>query len=195
MARRTTEQAEETRTAILQTAREHFTDHGYDVSLARIAAAAGVTKGALFHHFASKVDLFKTVWREMQTEMDRAARKAAFAARSHTDPYSAFLAGCRTYLTWAQRKDYQRIVLIDGPAVIGASGWYEADYEIGNANVSAGVRYLAKKGIVAPERVAALAVLFQSALNGAGFLLGRNDPNVTPETVFDAFESMLRNVR
>ena len=195
MARRTPEQAEETRESILEAARIQFAEHGYEVSLASITEAAGVTKGALFHHFPSKLDLFKAVWTKLQVDMDDAAREAAIAARSPTDPYAAFLAGCRTYLEWAQRKDYQRIVLIEGRAVIGVAGWYEADHDLGQANVRAGVRFLSKKGIVAPERVAALGILLQSALSGAGFLLGRDDPEVTAETVLDAFESLLRNVR
>ena len=195
MARRTTEQACETRAAILQTAREQFSEHGYEVSLARIAADAGVTKGALFHHFSSKFDLFKTVWQELQAEMDAEARAAAHGARSRTDSFAAFLAGCRTYLRWAQRPDYQRIVLIDGRAVLGMSDWYEADHAMGQANVLAGIQYFAQKGIIPAERVRPLAILLQSALTGAGFLLSREDPDVDAEALLDAFESMLRNIR
>lgn len=196
MARRTKNDAEETRRALLRDSAALFEEKGYsETSIADICTRAGVTKGALFHHFKSKEALFAEVWTDLQVSMDQEAREAAIAARNRTDPYAALLAGCKTYLKWASRRDYQQIVLVDGPSVLGQAGWYERDSELGQQNVSAGIRYLAKKGIVAPQRVPALSIMVQSALNGAGFALSGGDPNITPESIADAFEAMIRGLR
>jgi AcrR family transcriptional regulator len=196
MARRSQVDAKKTRQQLLADAAHLFSTQGYsNTSVADICTASKTTKGALFHHFKSKQSLFLEIWTSLQVAMDAEAREAAIAARSLTDPYSAFLAGCRVYLKYATRRDYQKIVLIDGPSVLGMKGWYEEDHALGSQNVLAGVRYLAKKGIVAEGHVEALAVMLQSALNGVGFALSREEDGVTPEKVYSAFEAMVRSLR
>jgi AcrR family transcriptional regulator len=196
MGRRSKSDAEDTRERLIGAARARFTQDGYaDTSINDICEDLGITKGALFHHFKSKQDLFAEIWQRLQVEMDAEAREAAVAARSRTDPYSAFLAGCRIYLKYAARPEYQKIVLVDGPSVIGLQGWYEQDHDLGIENVRAGVRYLAKKGIVAEHRVDALAIMLQNALNGAGFALAREAEGITADGVYDAFESLVKSIR
>ena len=196
MARRSKADAEKTREQLIDVATKLFEVKGYaDTSVNEVCEALGITKGALFHHFKSKEGLFLAVWTRLQTAMDDEARAAAIAARSRTDPYSAFLAGCRVYLKYATRRDYQKIVLVDGPAILGIQGWYERDHDLGTQNVHAGVRYLAKKGIVAAHRVDPLAVMLQSALNGAGFALSRDEDGVSADGLYDAFEQMVKALR
>ncbi len=196
MARRSKADAEKTREQLLSVASRLFGTRGYsDTSIADICAELDTTKGALFHHFKSKDELFREVWTRLQVEMDATARVQAIAARSLTDPYAAFLAGCRTYLTFASRQEFQQIVLVDGPSVLGMKGWYESDHDLGIQNVTAGVRYLAKKGIVAPDNVEPLAIMLQSALNGAGFaLIGDADPAAS-ERFYQAFETLVKSIR
>ena len=196
MGRRSKSGAKETRERLLAAAKERFTRDGYAAtSINDICKDLEITKGALFHHFKSKQDLFTEIWTRLQVEMDQEARDAAITARSLTDPYSAFLAGCRVYLEHAARRDYQTIVLVDGPSVMGLKGWYEQDHDLGSDNVGAGVRYLAKKGIVAEHRVDALAIMLQNALNGAGFALAREAEGITAEGVYDAFEILVKSIR
>ncbi len=195
MVKRTSEQAAETRDAVLRAARQHFAENGYAAtSLNAIAAAAGVSKGALFHHFASKEDLFLAVWTSLQMEMDAFARDAAIAGRSKSDPYAAFLAGCRVYFDWATRPDYQRIVLVDGPAVIGMARWHKLDFELGSENMTRGTEYLARKGKFPGHLARPIAILLQGALNGAGFALSAEHPDVTADQAFDTFERLLRGL-
>ncbi|MEL6435054.1 MAG: TetR family transcriptional regulator [Pseudomonadota bacterium] len=196
MGRRSKSDAEETRERLIAAAKDRFTRDGYAAtSINDICNDLDITKGALFHHFKSKQDLFTEIWTRLQVDMDQEAREAAIAARSLSDPYSAFLAGCRIYLEHAARPDYQTIVLVDGPSVIGLKGWYEQDNDLGISNVRAGVRYLAKKGIVAEHRVSALAIMLQNALNGAGFALAREADDLTAEGVYDAFETLVKSIR
>lgn len=196
MARRSRADAEKTRERLLDAAARLYGERGYaDTSIADICADLGITKGALFHHFKSKDALFREVWTRLQVEMDNEAREAAIAARSLTDPYAAFMAGSRTYLKYVARQEFQQIVLIDGPAVLGLKGWYESDHDLGIQNVTAGVRYLSKKGLVAPENIEPIAIMLQSALNGAGFALLRDNDGTSAERFHQAFETMVKSLR
>ncbi len=195
MAKRTSAQAAETREAILAAARPLFASEGYAAtSIAAIVKAAGVTKGALFHHFDHKEDLFLEVWRLLQVEMDAAARDAAIHSRSKTDPYAAFLAGCGVYLQWSTRPDYQRIVLVDGPSVLGMERWHKLDFELGSENMTRGTEFLARQGQFPLELAHPAAIMLQSALNGAGFALSAEHPGITPEQAFETFERLLRGL-
>lgn len=193
MTNRRAKKAFETRAAILNAARQRFTDEGFEASLSSIVEDAGITKGALFHHFENKQALYHEVWRVLQSEMDADTQAAARANRSQDDPYAAILAGCRKYLEWAARPDYQRIVLVDGRSVFGKE-WYEADINLGQRSVRIGIDYLVQRGLVAPENAATVAVIVQGALNGAGVALSRNVPDVTPESIGRVFERLLRGL-
>ncbi|MEQ9505861.1 MAG: TetR family transcriptional regulator [Hyphomonas sp.] len=196
MPKRTSAQAAETREAILSAARTLFTADGYaSTSIAVIVERAGVTKGALFHHFDNKEHLFLEVWRLLQIEMDAAARDAAIASRSRTDPYAAFLAGCRVYLEWSTRQDYQRIVLVDGPAVLGMQRWHKLDFELGSETMTRATEYLARQGHFPMYLARPAAVMLQGALNAAGFALAAEEPDITPEQALETFERLLRGLR
>lgn len=196
MAKRTSEQAAETREAILAAARKLFAEHGYaGASIALIVEAAGVTKGALFHHFESKEAVFIEVWTQLQVEMDGEAREKAIASRSRSDPYAAFLAGCRVYLDWCSRADYLRVVLVDGPAVLGMERWHKLDFELGSENMMRGTEFLARQGHFPLELARPVGILLQSALNGAGFALAAEHPAITADQAFASFERLLRNLR
>jgi AcrR family transcriptional regulator len=196
MARRSRADAEKTREQLLDVATRLFGARGYaDTSISDICAELDITKGALFHHFKTKDALFREVWTQVQMEMDAEAREAAIAARSLTDPYAAFMAGSRTYLKYVARQDFQQIVLIDGPYVLGLKGWYESDHDLGIQNVTAGVRYLSKKGLVAPENIEPISIMLQSALNGAGFALLRDKDGRSSEGFYRAFETLVKSLR
>jgi AcrR family transcriptional regulator len=196
MGRRTQAQADDTRAELCAAARRLFASAGYArVSLAEIGAAAGATKGAIYHHFGDKESLFQAVWTQLQLEMDAAAQEAAIAGRSREDPYAAFLAGIRTYLDWTMREDYRRIVLADGPSVLGMERWHALDFELGQDNLAKGTQYLASKGCFPAALARPVAVMLQGALNGAGFALSSGAPGVTRDSVLTAFERLLRGLR
>lgn len=195
MARRTSEQAEETRAAILAAARRRFGEEGFNASLASIVSDAGVTKGALFHHFPNKLALFREVWTDLQRAMrDEAVAEAQKISREN-DPYIQFLTGARVYLNWAARPEYFKIVLHEGPVVLGVEGWYESNRDLGQGSVLTAMQALAERGRIDPRRVPAYSVLVQSALNGAGIALAEGADGLTPDEVYEAFEIMIRNLR
>ncbi len=195
MVRRTHAQAAETRDALLAAAMTHFARDGFaDTSLSAIAASAGTTKGAIFHHFRSKEELFIEVWKKVQRDMDEEARAAALSALSPADPFAAFLAGSRVYLDWATRPEYQRIVLVDGPAVLGLARWHQLEFELGRASLTAGTMFIAMQGHFPRAMAVPAAILLQAAINGAAFALSADTPEVTRDQLFDVFERMLRGL-
>ena len=196
MARRSRDQAEQTRARIVMEATSLFRDQGYAAtSIDEICARSGITKGALFHHFKNKKALCLEIWTSLQMQMDAAAREAGIANVDKDDPYHAFLAGCRVYLEWTVRPDYQKIVLFDGPSVLGLETWHQLDYSLGLRNMQTGVGYLAKRGLISQDRVEAVAILLQGALNGVGFALRRTPPPITLDEAHAAFEALVRAIR
>jgi len=196
MAKRTSAQAGETRETILRVAGELFAGDGYQAtSVADIADAAGVTKGAVFHHFPSKDILFVEIWRQLQLDMDADARAAAIAALDPADPFKAFLAGCRVYLDWASRPEYQRIVLLDGPSVLGLARWHEMEFEVGRASLVAGTRFIAAQGHFPRKLAVPAALMLQASINAAAFALTDGKLAITREEYLDTFERLLRGLR
>lgn len=108
-----------TRAALLRAARELFAEQGYsDTGREEIVAAAGVTRGALQHHFGDKPALFRAVYETVEQQIVEAV--VAAAARAGDDPLEQLRAGCHAYLDRVLDPAVQRICAIDGPAVLSA---------------------------------------------------------------------------
>ncbi|MEM7661485.1 MAG: TetR family transcriptional regulator [Pseudomonadota bacterium] len=197
MARSTREGTEETRRAILSCAKKLFETTGYShTTLADICKEAGVTKGALFHHFDSKETLFTEIWMDLQTTMDRAAAHEAMRVSEFTDdPYAGFIAGCRVFLDYASDPKFQQIVNIDGPVVLGVAEWSRRDAAMGLRNIGGGLRLLESQGFVDPKNRKPLTVLLYGALTGAALELSRNPANQSADNILTVFETLLRNSR
>jgi AcrR family transcriptional regulator len=121
VARRTqAERTEATTAALVDAARDLFARDGYDAtSLDAVAARAGVTKGAVYHHFDGKRQLFEAVF---SREVERLGTPLAAAYTRKKDPWDAFQAGCRAFLDECLDPGLQRIVLLDASAAIGWEG-------------------------------------------------------------------------
>jgi AcrR family transcriptional regulator len=127
------ERAAETREALMAAARPLFAAQGFaEVALETIVRAAGVTRGALYHHFADKTELFAAVFEQVEGEV--AARMGeAIAATNETDPVEVMRLGAAFWLDACSDPEVQRIVLVDAPAVLGWTRWTEIGnrYNIG----------------------------------------------------------------
>jgi AcrR family transcriptional regulator len=111
------ERTEATTSALVDAARELFARDGYDAtSLAAVAARANVTKGAVYHHFEGKQQLFTAVFTR---EVERMAIPLVAAYARKKDPWDAFQAGCRAFLDECLDPSLQRIVLLDAFTAIG----------------------------------------------------------------------------
>lgn len=124
-----------TRLSLIEAARRLFTEHGYHaVGIRDITAAAGVTRGALAHHFADKEAVFVAVFDQIERELITATAEPPHPTPGAVpDLWARFRQGVQLYLEAATRPDVQRVTLIDGPAVLGWRRWraLEEGYSLG----------------------------------------------------------------
>nr|WP_196467796.1 MULTISPECIES: TetR/AcrR family transcriptional regulator [Planomonospora] len=168
---------ERTRQALLREGRRLFAERGYgEVGLAEIVQAAGVTKGALYHHFTGKAELFRAVLEESQQEV---GRRVAAAADAHGDPWTRLTAGCQEFLTATADPEIQRIMLVEGPAVLGWSQWRAMDEANSTRHLADALTALVDAGVIAPQPVAPLVHLLSGAMNEAALWLASasSDPD------------------
>jgi AcrR family transcriptional regulator len=167
------QQREATRQALVAAARSLFTEHGYGaVGLAEIVRAAGVTKGALYHHFESKAALFHAVLERVQAEV---ATTVAATADAESDPWRQLIAGCRAFLTASTDPSVQRIMLLDGPAVLGWHAWRALDDQNSARHLTDALTALVDAGVLAAQPVEPVARLLSGAMNEAVLWLATTD--------------------
>jgi AcrR family transcriptional regulator len=162
-------QAEGTRSGLLAVARRLFAQKGYpDVSVDEIVQAARVTKGALYHHFRDKLELFRAVVEEIQTEMQ--ARLVAVAARPG-DGMTQLRASCHEYLDACAVEEVGRIVVLDSPAALGWDSWCKLNREYGLGFFVERLRAVR----IADPAIEATAQMLMGALNVAGRVIAQAD--------------------
>ena len=164
-----------TKAALVAAARELFAARGYPaVPADEITRAAGVTRGALYHHYADKQGLFRAVVEELERELTEEVR-AAFAAAP--DPLSGMLHGLGVFLDACLREEVRRISLTDAPAVLGWDVWREIEAEYGLGLIVAVLEQASADGLIVEMPVRALAQLVLSAvMEAARMIAAAEDP-------------------
>jgi AcrR family transcriptional regulator len=167
------EKGKATRESLITTARGLFGDRGYDAtSVGAVLEAAGAARGALYHHFATKEELFDAV---LDREVARIAALSADAARAADDPVEALRAGCNTWLEVALDPAVQRIVLLDPPAVVGWARWRELDEQHTLGGLRASIKRIAADGRVPADEVDPLAHMLLAAVSETALLIAQSD--------------------
>src|SRR5215210_493996 len=164
------ERGEATRTALLDAARALFAERGYaGVGTEEVVRRAGVTRGALYHHFRDKRDLFRAVYE--QTEEEIVAAIGARMADAGADPMALLAEGVRAFLDACGDPVMMRIGLRDAPGVLGWEEWREIGDRHGLGLVTAGLRAAMDAGQIARADVRTLAHLLLSAFAEAALLI------------------------
>lgn len=159
------ERTDATRAALLQAARELFVRQGYaDTGTPDLCAAAGITRGALYHHFVDKRDLFRALL-EQEAQAVRAAIDAA--APADAAPRDALLAGADAYLGAMTQPGRTRLLLIDGPAVLGLAASRALDERHAAASLAEGLRAAGVGPVAGGPSLSALAALLSAAFDRA----------------------------
>lgn len=191
MPKRNAKDAAQTRADIIAEAQVLFARQGYAATSAReISAAAGVTVGAMFHHFDSKLHLFECIFEKLETELDTNAR-AASNPDLGLSPLETFLAGVRQSLDFAERSDFHRIVFVEAPAVFGEDKWREIDARLGLKTVMRGTQALMAAGVIAECPPKPLAILLMGAMNAAGFAIARGEEGIDKDGLVEALRSLI----
>lgn len=189
MSRARAEMIEETRARLIASAREAFAAQGYaNTSMDDFTARAGLTRGALYHHFGDKKGLLAAVVAQLDSEMD--ARLQRITAEA-TDPWVGFCERCRTYLRMAQDSEIQRIVLQDAPAVLGDTGSQQHCVESLRERLEA----LMQTGVIHPAPSHALAQLINGSLLNTALWIARGEhPDERLEQGLQSLELLLRGL-
>jgi AcrR family transcriptional regulator len=167
------ERAAETRAALIEAARPLFAAQGFaEVALETIVRAAGVTRGALYHHFADKTELFAAVFEKVEGEV--AARMGeAIAASNQTDPVEVMRLGADFWLDVCSDPEVQRIVLVDAPAVLGWTRWTEIGDRYNTGMVRALLTNAVETGRIPPQPIEATVLTILGAMREATLYVAR----------------------
>jgi AcrR family transcriptional regulator len=173
MARRTqAERTEATTSALVDAARALFARDGYaGTSLDAVAAKARVTKGAVYHHFEGKRQLFEAVFTR---EVERMATPLVAAYSRKKDPWDAFQAGCRAYLDECLDPAVQRIVLRDAFTALGWEQMRRLEAPLLEM-MEAGISRAVEAGRIAPRQPGPLAHFLFGALCETAMVVARAD--------------------
>jgi AcrR family transcriptional regulator len=188
------QQSEATRGKLLRVGRDLFARRGFnDVPTEEIVRRAGVTRGALYHHFRDKRDLFAAVVDQVEQEV---MQRVAEAALTESDAWEQQRAAIGAYLDVCLERDVQRIVLVDAPSVLGLAAWREIEAKYGLALVQAGIQNVIDAGYIEEQPVEPLAHLFLGALTEGGLLIARaEDREAARREVGDGLDRILRGLR
>jgi AcrR family transcriptional regulator len=186
------ERSEATREALIEAARALFAEHGYaGVGTEEIVRAAGVTRGALYHHFGGKKDLFEAVYERVERELAERIASGALSGGAAA-PLDAMRAGAEMFLQACTEPEAQQIALLDGPAVLGWDRWREIAAEHGLGLIEATLQAAVDAGAIADQPIRPLAHVLMGALDEAAMLVARaEDPERMREDVGRTLDSLL----
>jgi AcrR family transcriptional regulator len=193
-ARTQVERSESTRAALIAAARPLFAERGFaGVGAEEIVRAAGLTRGALYHHFGGKRGLFEAVYEQIEYELAERIGTEALAA---ADPLEAMRLGTEMFLDACLEQEVQRILLLDAPAVLGWERWREIGAEAGLGRIEAIMQAAVDAGTIAPQPVKPLAHVVMGALDEAAMLVARaDDPAQARVEVAATLNSLLEGLR
>lgn len=175
-----------TKRGLVDVAEELFTEHGYAAtSLDAIVSGARVTKGALYHHFSGKQALFESVFERVESDASRAIQKAL---KGKKDPWEKARAGLEAFLAVVQEPRYRRIVVQEGPSVLGYERFREQEERSTFANVVDIVRAVLSAGTweLDEPMIQTFARIFFGAMSAAGESVASADDAIVAATRVEA---------
>jgi AcrR family transcriptional regulator len=186
---RRAERGQATRDNLVAVATRLFAERGFEgTSIEAVLDEAGVSRGSLYHHFASKEALFEAVFQATET---RIGVELLERAEGMTDPVAILHAGSLAWMELAGDPVVQRIVLIDAPAVLGWERWRAIEEENALGTIKAGMELAAQQGRLRPELADAFAHTLLAAVNELALMIARaDDQKATQHTAQLAIDEM-----
>jgi AcrR family transcriptional regulator len=184
---------EATRSQLIEVATRLFADRGYeDTSIEAVLREAGVSRGSLYHHFASKEALFEAVANDVETSV---GTQTLAAAGGIVEPVAALRAGFLAWIRLAGDPVVRRILLIDAPSVLGWERWraIEEDHALGLIRVV--LQAIAEEGRLRPDLVGTLAHVLLASVNEVALLVARSDDReAAMQAGADAIDELLKRL-
>lgn len=191
---RQAERSEATRLELIEAARALFAERGYaDVGTEEIVQRARVTRGALYHHFRDKKDLFRAVHEQMEAEI-----VAAIATQMEgiEDPVELLTVGTRAFLDACMDPAHARVNLLEAPSVLGWEEWREIDMRHGMGLVVAGLQAGMEAGALREQPIRPLAHLLLAAMGEAAMVIANSsDPRARRDEMEVSLLELLEGLR
>lgn len=187
------ERAQATRAALLAAATPLFAERGYAaVGTEAIVRAAGVTRGALYHHFEDKRDLFRAVYESLEREL---AERIANEALAYPEPMEALRRGAEMFLEHCADPAQGRIALIDAPSVLGWQEWREVSAGYALGLIEAALAAAIEAGRIERQPVRPLAHVLLGALDEAALMVARaEDPDAARRELLETLVGILEGL-
>ncbi len=188
-----TEMIATTRAKLIAAARKAFAAKGYaETAMEELTAEANLTRGALYHHFGGKKGLLEAVIAQIDAET---AQRLKAVAEKATTLWDGFVEENLTWVELALDPEIRRIVLLDGPAVLGdPSRWSSQSACLADTRKS--IELLVEQGIVKPVDPEATAHLVNgAALNASLWIASATDPSIASEKAITSFRALLMGLR
>jgi AcrR family transcriptional regulator len=184
-----------TREALIRAARPLFAEHGYaGVGTEAIVAAAGVTRGAMYHHFADKTELFAAVFEAVEVEVTERLATDFFAS-GETDAVAIMRLGVGAWLDICAEPEIQRIVLVEAPAVLGWVRWREIGQRYGLGLVRGMLEGAMAAGRIPEQPIVPLAHLLMGSLDEAALYIAQSaDPAQAREQMQAVLDRILTGI-
>lgn len=178
----------ETRARLLRAARKAFAEKGFaEASMDELTAAAGLTRGALYHNFGDKKGLLRAVIEQLDAEMVEKARETG---RRAATPWAGFLEECVAYIELALEPEIQRIMLLDGPAVLGDPSRWPGQTACLRTTTET-IQALIEAGTLRPVDAEAAARLVNgAALDAALWVAAADEPRAVLPKAIEAFRCL-----
>lgn len=185
MAKRRAETMEENRVKLIAAARKIFAEKGYSAaSMDELTADVGLTRGALYHNFGDKRGLLAAVVDQIDSEM--ASRAQEIGAQAG-DNWQGLLAEGAAYIEMALDPEVQRIVLLDGPAVLGDPSQWPSQSSCLQATKRTVQRLIEQRVLKSVDAEAAARLLSGAALNAALWIAASDEPEKVLPKAVEAF--------
>lgn len=168
------EQSDATRRALIDAARALFAEHGFaDTATEAVVAAAGVTRGALYHHFKDKTALFRAVYEDLEQQL---VARVAESVQGFTNPLKELKRGSEAFLDACLEPAVIRVVLLEGPTVLGWQTWREIDQMYGLGMVQLTLQMAMDAGAIRKAPLEALAhVVLGALVEGSMYIANADD--------------------
>ena len=181
-----------TRQALLSAARKRFSADGYAATATEaIVREAGVTRGALYHHFEDKRALFGAVIEEVERGVSEQIGQHVEGDPA-SDPVDRWIGAIEVFLRVSQQRDFQQIVLVDGPAVLGSEAWRELDAKYAFEDLMAALRRQQAAGRLTVDALEEAAWILHGAMNEAALRIARSpDPDHATARILTVFRQLI----
>lgn len=186
-------QGRATRDQLIEVATRLFAEQGYEgTSIEAVLTAAGVSRGALYHHFSGKDALFEAV---VESVENRVMEELSEMIRDATDPVATLNAAALAWIDLVGDPVIQRIILIDAPSVLGWERWRDLDAQYAFGATRTLLQAISDEGRLPPELVDAFTHMILSAIDAIAMVIARaDDPRAAMANGRAAVQELLRRL-